>query len=144
MEQAQGGNIASGVLSASSVILDDAMGVPLILLDQLISKVKLVGQENSQLRADISSQGGFTLGSHTFTSMSVLESVLTNKMPLSGLVFVELFVDINILPCHNPNLDPGNASSMLTWDKATKDMSLKGYAPAARKTVRSFHEIVSS
>jgi hypothetical protein len=59
-------------------------------------------------------------------------------------VFVELFVDINILPCHNPNLDPGNATSMLTWDKATKDMSLKGYAPAARKTVRSFHKIVSS
>jgi hypothetical protein len=59
-------------------------------------------------------------------------------------VFAELLVGINTLPCHNPNFDPGNASSMLTWDKATKDMSLKGYAPAARKTVRSFHEIVSS
>ena len=57
---------------------------------------------------------------------------------------MELFVDINILPCHNPNFDPGNASSLITWDKATKDMSQKGYAAAARKTVRSFHEIVSS
>jgi len=76
--------------------------------------------------------------------MSVLESVLKNKMPAVGLVFVELFVDINILPCHSPNLNPGNATSMITWDKATKDMSLKGYAPAARKAVRSFQKIVSS
>jgi hypothetical protein len=144
VEQAGGGNMASGVLSASTVILDDATGAPLLSLSDLISRVDLVGQENSQLRADINSQGGFTLGSHTFTSMGVLESVLTNEMPGGGLVFVELFVDINILPCHNPNFDPGNASSLLTWDKATKDMSLKGYAPAARKTVRSFHEIVSA
>jgi hypothetical protein len=75
--------------------------------------------------------------------MSALGAVLKAKMPSVALAYVELFVDINILPCHNPNLDPGNASSLMTWDKATKDMSLKGYAPAARKAVRSFHEVVS-
>jgi hypothetical protein len=112
-------------------------------LGELISKVVLAGEEVSQMRAEINSQGGFTLDSHIFTSMGVLEAVLKNEMPTDGLVCVELFVDVNILPCHNPNLDPGNASSSLTWDKATKDMNLKGYAPAARKAVRSFHEIVS-
>ncbi len=85
-----------------------------------------------------------TLDSHTFTSMSVLGTVLREKMLIVGLVFVELFEDINILSCYNQNLVPGNASSLITWDKATKDMSLKGYAPAARKAVRSFHEVVSS
>ncbi len=87
VEQAGAGKIASGVLSASSVILDDATGMPLLLLADLISKVELVGQENSQLRADISSQSSLTLVSHTFTSMGVLESVLTNKMPVGGLAF---------------------------------------------------------
>ena len=58
--------------------------------------------------------------------MSVLESVLTNEMPAGGLVFVELFVDINILPCHNPNLDPGNASSMLTWEKSYQGYEFEG------------------
>jgi len=65
------------------------------------------------------------------------------ETPTDGLIFVELFVDINIMPCHNANVDPGNASSLLTWDKATKDMSLKGYTAAARKVVCSFQEIVS-
>jgi hypothetical protein len=59
-------------------------------------------------------------------------------MPTDGLVFVKLFVDINTMPCHNVNNDPGNSLSLLTWDKATKDMSLKGYTAAARKVIRSF------
>ena len=126
VEQAGSGTIASGVLAASSVILDDTTGsMPLLSLGELISKVELVGQENSKLRADISSQGGCTLGSHTFTSMSVLESVLNSESPAGGLVFAELLVDINTLPCHNPNFDPGNASSILTSDKATKEKSFK-------------------
>jgi hypothetical protein len=60
------------------------------------------------------------------------------------LIFVELFVDINTMPCHNAKVNPGNASSLLTWDKATKDMSLKGYTAAARKVICSFQERVSS
>ena len=83
------------------------------------------------MRSQIEAQGRLTIGSHIFTSMSVLETVLVEEMPTDGLVFVELFVDINIMPCHNANVDPGNASSLLTWDKATKDMSLKGYTAAA-------------
>jgi hypothetical protein len=62
---------------------------------------------------------------------------------VGGLVVVELFFDINILLCHHPNVDPGNASSLLTWDKATKDMAAKGYAPEARKAVRLFHKVVA-
>jgi hypothetical protein len=72
-----------------------------------------------------------------------LDKVLVDELPSGGLVVVELFVDINILLCNHPNVDPGNASSSLTWDKATKDMAAKGYAPAARKAVRSFHEVVA-
>jgi hypothetical protein len=96
------------------------------------------------MRSQIEAQDGVTMGSHIFTSMNALEVVLVDEMPADGLMFVELFVDINIMPCHNANVDPGNASSLLTWDKATKDMSLKGYTAAARKVVRSFQEIVSS
>ena len=84
------------------------------------------------------------MGPHVFTAMSAFGAVLASEMPSDGLVFVELFTDINILPCHNANVEPGNASSSLTWDKATKDLGSKGYTPALRKTVRSFHEKVSS
>ena len=131
-------------LTSSSVIRDSSSRHPIISLGELIAQVVNLKAENSQLRSQIGAQRGSLIGSHIFTSMSVLETVLVEEMPTDGLVFVELFVDINIMPCHNANVDPGNASSLLTWDKATKDMSLKGYTAAARKVVRSFQEIVSS
>jgi hypothetical protein len=136
-------------LTSSSVIRDPSSGHPLISLGELISQLANLKSENSNLRAQIGALGGASLGSssfgaHVFTSTSELETVLVNEMPTDGLVFVELFVDINTMPCHNANVDPGNALSLLTWDKATKDMILKGYTAAARKVIRSFQEIVSS
>ena len=131
-------------LTSSNVIRDCVSGHPLMTLGELIAQVSSVQAENAHMRSQVEAQGGVTLGSHIFTSMNALEVVLVNEMPADGLMFVKLFVDINIMPCHNPNVDPGNASSLLTWDKATKDMSLKGYTAAARKVVCSFQEIVSS
>ncbi len=136
-------------LTSASVIRDPSSGHPLISLGELISQLANLKSEKSNLRAQIGALGGASLGSssfgaHVFTSTSELETVLVNEMPTDGLVFVELFVDINTMPCHNANVDPGNALSLLTWDKATKDMILKGYTAAARKVIRSFQEIVSS
>jgi hypothetical protein len=136
-------------LTSTSVIRDPSTGQPLISLGELISQLASLKSENTELRAKIGALGGSSLGAssfgaNVFTSTSVLETVLIEEMPTDGLIFVELFVDISTMPCHNANVDPGNASSLLTWDKATKDMSLKGYTAAARKVIRSFHEIVSS
>ena len=135
--------LSSG-LSTASVILDAATGFPLLSVGELLAKVADLGLENSKIRSEIAAQGGTTFDAHTFTSESVLEKVLVDELPSGGLVIVELFLDINILLCHHPNVDPGNAHSSLTWNKATKDMAAKGYAPAARKAVRLFHEAFAS
>jgi hypothetical protein len=131
-------------LTSSDIIRDHLTGRPLISLGELIAQMSSLEKEIAHMRSQVQSQGGVTMGTHIFTSKKALQGVLAGEMPADGLVFVELFVDINIMPCHNANVDPGNASLLMTWDKATKDMSLKGYTAAARKVVRSFQEIVSS
>ena len=46
--------------------------------------------------------------------------------------------------CHNPNIDPGNASLSISWEKATKEMMSRGYGNTARKTIQSFRENMAS
>ena len=130
----------------TSSIIHDGDGSPVAVLGELIARMGSLERDNTLLRSDIRSQGGVSFGSHVFTSMGALEIVIRSELPgglVGGLMCVELFPDPNILLCHNPSVEPGSASTSLSWEKATKEMSLKGYAPTARKVVHIFNEIVA-
>ena len=139
-----GAPLAVGLTTSS--IIHDGDGSPVAALGELIARMGALERDITLLRSDIRYQGGVSFGSHVFTSMSAPESVICSELPgglVGGLMCVELFPDPNILLCHNPSVEPGSASSSLSWEKATKEMSLKGYAPTARKVVHIFNEIVA-
>ena len=124
--------------------MDDATGMTLISLGQLIQKCENLAKDNVRLRSEIGGQGGVSVGSFSFASVQELDDLVTTEMPAGGSFPFELFVDIATLACHNSNFDPGNSTSSIEWSKATKDMGQKGYSDPARKAVRVVNEPVSA
>ena len=130
----------------TSSIIHDGDGLPVAASGELVARMGALECDNNLLRSDIRSQGGVSFGSHVLTSMSALEIVIRSELLgglVGGLMCIELFPDPNILLCHNPSVEPGSASTSLSWEKATKEMSLKGYAPTAHKVVHIFNKIVA-
>jgi hypothetical protein len=134
----------AGVLSTSSLVVDDSSGLTITSLGQMIQLCENLAKENGRLRSEIGGQGGVSVGSFSFASITELEDLVTAEMPAGGPFAFKLFVDLSTLPCHNPNFDPGNSTSSIEWSKATKDMAQKGYLDPARKTVRGVNEAVSA
>jgi hypothetical protein len=97
--------------------------------------------ENVRLGALVGSQGGIAVGSFTFPSIEALWKVIDRE--LSGDYPWEIFVDVVTLHIHNPNVEPGNAASLLDWNKATKEMA-GVYSIAQRKYVHAVIQPVSS
>ena len=128
------------LLRTSSVIVDDA-GLPIISVGEMMSQLATLGTENARLSALVGSQGGVVVGSFTFPSIHALGEVIDRE--LSGDYPWELFVDVATLHIHNANVDPGNAASLLDWNKATKDMA-GSYSVAQRKYVCAINQQVSS
>ena len=131
-------------LNTSSPVTDDATGMTVITLGQMIIWCENLTKENARLRSEIGGQGGVSVGTFSFASIQELEDLVTAELPAGGIFPFELFVDLNTLSCHNSNFDPGNSMSSIEWSKATKDMVQKGYSDAARKTVRVVNEPVSA
>jgi hypothetical protein len=128
------------VLSTSSVIVD-ALGQPLTSVGDLLSKLNTLVTENARLSAMVGSQGGLTIGSFTFPSIDALAEVIDRE--LTGVYPWDIFVDVSTMHIHNANVDPGNAASLLDWNKATKEMA-GTYSVAQRKYVRAIIQPVSS
>ena len=131
-------------LTTATHVMDDATGMTLISLGQLIQKCENLAKDNVRLRSEIGGQGGVSVGSFSFASAQELDDLVTTEMPAGGSFPFELFVDIATLACHNSNFDPGNSTSSIEWSKATKDMGQKGYSDPARKVVRVVNEPVSA
>ena len=127
-------------LSTSSVIVDDA-GLPITSVGELLSQMVSLGTENARLSALVGSQGGVSVGSFTFPSIHALEEVIDRE--LTGVYPWEVFVDVLTMHIHHANVDPGNAASLLDWNKATKDMA-GSYSVAQRKYVCAINQPVSS
>ena len=132
--------ISPSVLSTSSVIVD-ALGQPLTSVGDLLSKLNTLVTENARLSAMVGSQGGLTVGSFTFPSIDALAEVIDRE--LTGVYPWDIFVDVSTMHIHNANVDPGNAASLLDWNKATKEMA-GTYSVAQRKYVRAIIQPVSS
>lgn len=94
---------SSAALSISSVIVDDA-GVPVTSVGKLLGQLVALETENARMRSMDHSQGGITVGLFTFSSINELEAVMDRY---------QIFVDISTLHIHNPNVDPGNSTSLL-------------------------------
>ena len=97
--------------------------------------------ENARLSAMVGAQGGLTVGSFTFPSIDALAEVIDRE--LTGVYPWDIFVDVSTMHIHNANVDPGNAASLLDWNKATKEMA-GTYSVAQRKYVRAIIQPVSS
>jgi hypothetical protein len=128
------------VLSTSSVIVD-ASGLPLTTMGNLLGQMASLVTENARLSAMVGSQGGLTVGSFTFPSIEALAVLIDHE--LSGVYPWEIFVDVATMHIHNANVDPGNAASLIDWNKATKEMA-GTYSVAQRKYVRAIIQPVSS
>ena len=62
---------------------------------------------------------------------------------MNGVYPWDVFVDVSTMHIQNANVDPGNAASLLDWNKATKEMA-GTYSVAQRKYVRAIIQPVSS
>ena len=136
--------LTTSALTTLSIVNDCVTGSPLFTLGNLLQKLTVLENENSSLKSQMGTKGVVSLGAISFPSLSVLESVVGAELQLGGLMCFELFVDCSTVHCHNANVDPGNSSSTLSWDKATKEMGGKGYGATPRKMVRAVNEHVSS
>ena len=134
----------SGSLSTASLILDEVSGLPLASVGQMFQKLASLEAENAAMKLEIGARGGVAVGTFAFSSMSALDALVSAELPILGLSLFDLFVDIGSLHCHNPNVEPGNTASSISWDKATKAMGIKGYGESPRKVLRSYHEPVCS
>jgi hypothetical protein len=135
-----GAATSPSALSISSVIVD-ASGLPLTSVGTLLSQLDLLVNENARLSAMVGAQGGLTVGAFTFSSIEALAEVMDRE--LSGAYPWDIFVDACTLHIHNPNVDPGHSSSLLDWNKATKEMAGL-YSMAQRKYVCAIIQPVSS
>lgn len=140
----QGSLPKAGDLLTTSFVVDNTTGLSVVSLGQLIQTTKALEIDNLRLRAEIGGKGGVAVGSFTFGSIKDLEDLIRSELPAGGPFAFELFVDISTLLCHNSNFDPGNSTSSIEWNKATKEMANKGFSDTARKLVRSVHEPVSA